>query len=165
MGDENIKKKFVGVWELVYVDSQTIDGKDLNRWNGKGRLIYTEQGYVSAQLGDPKVKSFKSEDKYQGTDKEMRKAFNEFDSYYGTYEIDTENKVVKHHIELSLFPNWNGTIQERTYKFVNDHLELKVINLNRIDVYHTSPGYAQFAKIIHFGTVGRMLKEGTKRAK
>lgn len=129
----NVKSKFIGVWELVSVDSQTTEGVNLRRWNGKGRLIYTVQGYVSAQLGDPKIKNFKSENKYKATDKEMRKAFNEYDSYYGTYEIDTKNKVIKHHIELSLFPNWNGTTQERSYKFLNDHLELKVINLNRIE--------------------------------
>jgi len=125
--DENIKKKFIGIWELVSVDSQSLDGKDLGKWNGKGRLIYTEQGYVSAQLGDPKIKSFKSENKYKATDKEVRKVFNLYESYYGKYEIDKEKGVVKHHIELSLFPNWNGTTQERFFKFLNDHLELKAI--------------------------------------
>ncbi len=122
--EDTIKKKFIGVWELVYVDSQTLDGKKLKRWNGKGRLIYTEQGCVSAQLGTPEIKNFKSENKYKATDKELRFAFNEFESYYGRYEIDEENGIVKHHIELCLFPNWNGTTQERSFNFLNDHLEL-----------------------------------------
>ncbi len=42
MENETIKKKFIGVWELVYIDMRSLDGKDLGRWSGKGRLIYTE---------------------------------------------------------------------------------------------------------------------------
>ncbi len=127
MENETIKKKFIGVWELVYIDMRSFDGKDLGRGRGKGYLIYTKQGYVSAQLGDPKIKNFKSKNKYEATNKEVRFAFNKVDSYYGKYEIDKENGIVKHHLEFSLFPNWIGTTLERSFKFVNDHLVLKVV--------------------------------------
>ena len=127
MKNETIRNKFIGIWELVYVDTQTIDGKDLERWIGEGRLIYTKQGYISAQIGEPKIKKFKSENRLKATDKELRLLFNSFESYYGKYEIDEENGVIKHHVELSLFPNWIGTTQERSYKFLNDHLELKAV--------------------------------------
>ena len=127
MENETIKKKFIGVWELVYIDMQSLDGKDLGRGRSKGCLIYTKQGYVSAQLGDLKIKNFKSENKYKATDKEVRMAFNKFDSYYGKYEIDKENGIVKHHIEFSLFPNLIGTTLERSFKFINDLLELKAV--------------------------------------
>jgi heterodisulfide reductase subunit B len=29
-------------------------------------------------------------------------------SYYGHYELDPENNIVIHHVEGSLFPNWEG---------------------------------------------------------
>ncbi len=69
----------------------------------------------------------KSENKYKATNKEVRIAFNKFDSYYGKYEINKENGIVKHHVEFSLFPNWIGTTLERSFKFINDHLELKAV--------------------------------------
>jgi hypothetical protein len=127
MEDDTIKKKFIGVWELVNVDMRSLDGKDLGQGRRKGCLIYTEQGYVSAQLGYPQIRKFESENKLKATNKEIRFAFDTFDSYYGKYEIDKENEIIRHHIEFSLFPNWIGTTLERSYKFINDHLELKAV--------------------------------------
>lgn len=127
MENDTIKKKFIGVWELAQVDMQSLDGKDLGQGRAKGCLIYTEQGYVSAQLGDPEIRKFESDNKYKATHKEIRFAFNTFDSYYGKYEIDKENGIIKHHVEFSLFPNWIGTTLERPFKFINDLLELKAV--------------------------------------
>lgn len=81
MENVNIKKKFIGVWELIHLDSQTLDGKDLTRWKWKGRLVYTEDGYISAQLGGSNIAKFKSENRNKATDKEVRNLFNEFESY------------------------------------------------------------------------------------
>ncbi len=127
MENDTIQKKFIGVWELAQVDMRSLDGKDLGRGRSKGCLIYTKQGYVSAQLGKPKIKNFKSGNKYEATNKEVRFAFNTYDSYYGKYEIDIEKGIVKHHVEFSLFPNWIGTTLERPFKFINNHLVLKAV--------------------------------------
>ncbi|MFX1458869.1 MAG: lipocalin-like domain-containing protein [Promethearchaeota archaeon] len=121
---ENINKKFIGVWELVSCDMKSKEGKNLGKWKAKGRLVYNDKGYISAQLMGLDRPIFKSRKQYKGTVEEIKKAFNECSSYYGTYEIDEKSRRVIHHIESSLFPNWEGTIQERFFTFFDDQLEL-----------------------------------------
>jgi hypothetical protein len=43
-------------------------------------------------------------------------------SYCGRYEVRGES--VFHHVEMSLFPNWVGTQQERYFQFAGDRLIL-----------------------------------------
>ena len=52
-------------------------------------------------------------------------AFDNFFAYYGTYEIDKTNKVVKHRIHGSSFPDWIGGEQERQFDLRNDTLVLR----------------------------------------
>lgn len=127
MENEKIKKRFIGTWELVSCDMLSIEGKNLGKWNAKGRLIYNDKGYMSAQLMGLDRPIFKAGKLDEGTIEEIKKAFIECGSYYGTYEIDKEKKRVIHHIESSLFPNWEGTDQERFFKFSDDLLELRAL--------------------------------------
>ena len=106
----------------------SIKGKNLGKWNAKGRLIYNEKGYISAQLMGLDRPIFKSGRQGKGTIEEITKAFIECSSYYGTFEIDEEKRRVIHHIEASLFPNWEGTDQERFFKFSDDLLELSALS-------------------------------------
>ena len=106
MENENTKKKFLGIWELVSCDMLSLEGKDLGKWKAKGRLIYNDKGYISAQLMGLDRPCFKSDNPDEGTVEEIKKAYNECGSYYGTYEIVENERKVKHHIESRLFPNW-----------------------------------------------------------
>lgn len=71
--------------------------------------------------GRPK---FEKDDIYGGTPEEIKGAFENFDAYCGTYQVDAEQKTVTHKIEGSRFPNWEGTEQIRHYTFQNDTLIL-----------------------------------------
>lgn len=44
-------------------------------------------------------------------------------SYAGTYDV--EGDVISHHVELSLFPNWEGGVQRRTARRVGRELHLE----------------------------------------
>jgi hypothetical protein len=65
---------------------------------------------------------FASGDIRVGTFDEKIAAFDGYISYCGTFEI--VEKMVIHHIGVSLFPNWIGTSQERLYNFEGDRLTL-----------------------------------------
>ena len=45
-------------------------------------------------------------------------------SYFGHYTFNEDENIVVHHVEGSLFPNWQGTAMKRFAKFKNDEMEL-----------------------------------------
>ena len=123
MTTENLAKEFVGAWELASYEFRESGGRVINQ-QGMALLIYDESGYVSVQLMRPGRLDFKSGDQFEGTPEEIRSAFEGFVSYFGTYEVDSEQGTVAHHIKASLFPNMVGTDQERTFKFSGNRLSL-----------------------------------------
>ncbi len=64
-------------------------------------------------------------DKSKATNEEIKSAFDGFEAYFGTYEIDEEKKIVSHHIVGSLFPNWEGMTHTRFAEFSGNQLTLK----------------------------------------
>jgi hypothetical protein len=68
---------------------------------------------------------FVSGDPFGGTSEELKEAFEGFDAYCGTYELDIENGKVTHHVEGAHFPNWEGTDQKRFFELSDDRLVIK----------------------------------------
>jgi hypothetical protein len=60
----------------------------------------------------------------KGTDAEIRACYEGYGAYFGRYEVDMENGIVYHHVEGSLFPNWEGGTQKRFFKVTGNRLEL-----------------------------------------
>src|SRR6185503_2314523 len=81
-----------------------------------GRLMYDEAGHMAAQLtrpGRPLVTR-------ESTDKDRLAAAAGYVAYYGTYEIDASNGIVRHHVEGSTNTSWVGTTLVRYYDFSPD---------------------------------------------
>ena len=76
---------------------------------------------VLMRSGRPK---FASGDPLGGTPEEIKQAFEGFDAYAGTYEIDGASGTVTHHAEVARFPNWEGTPQVRYARLVDGSLHL-----------------------------------------
>src|SRR5687768_7044291 len=62
------------------------------------RILYDARGNMSTVLMKPDRPPFASKDRRRGTDAEVRAAFEGFDSYPGTYSVDTTNGTVTHHV-------------------------------------------------------------------
>ena len=56
---------------------------------------------------------------------EARAAFERFDAYCGTWEIDAATGNIIHHVDGSRFPNWTGTDQVRMVELAGDRLVLR----------------------------------------
>ena len=65
---------------------------------------------------------FLSGDIRGGTVDEKVAAVDGYVSYCGRYEVMKDSVI--HYIEVSLFPNWVGTKQDRMYRFDGDRLTL-----------------------------------------
>ena len=114
------KKNLIGIWKLISMEKQNVEGDILDKFNWNGRLRYDDKGYMSVQLFNsnrPHLKDWESPE-------ELKKAFEEYNAYYGTYDVDHDEGSVTHHLEGALYPNWTNTDQKRFFKLTGTKLEL-----------------------------------------
>lgn len=120
----------IGTWKLVSYTSKPV-GKDgpIEYPLGKdamGYLIYTADGYMSAQIMRPGSRPYSTEDPFAIADDEAADAARHYLAYAGPFEvIEHEGKVaVKHHAKLALVPNWADGHQLRFCELEGDELVL-----------------------------------------
>jgi len=115
-----------GTWTLVawrrVADDGTVShpvGEDAH-----GLLIYTADGRMAVQLAAADRPPIESEDPPLGGDAQARAdAYSTCLAYYGTYEVKEDSVV--HNVEVSLFPNWSGAVQERPFTYDGHELVLR----------------------------------------
>jgi hypothetical protein len=90
--------------------------------NVLGYLLYTADGRFSVTISRVDRAGFAAGDLLGGTTEEQAQAVEGFVAYAGRYSF-YGNHVV-HHVELSLFPNWVGSDQERWVELAGDRLTL-----------------------------------------
>jgi hypothetical protein len=60
----------------------------------------------------------------RGNPEEVKSAFEGFQAYFGTYEVNDRERMVIHHVIGCSFPNWVGTDQIRFFEFSGKNLTL-----------------------------------------
>lgn len=107
----------VGVWRLADITRRNERG-EIRRLYGPsthGLAIYTASGFVSITLmAAERPDHSGGGDIRGGTPEEKQHAFDTYMSHCGRYTV--EGETVVHHIEMSLFPNWTGTDQRRSFR-------------------------------------------------
>jgi hypothetical protein len=123
---DNPINPLLGAWRLLSVETQLDNGEVFHIFGKepKGVIVYTPNGQMAAQVVNPDRPLVASGDQQQATDEEVRENFERYIAYYGTYEINEEKKSVIHHVDGSLFRNWEGDIQERFYEFRGNRIYL-----------------------------------------
>ena len=127
---EEIRKALTGTWKLVSYVSKPSDcsgpngypmGKDV-----QGYIMYTADGFMSAQLMAPGSLKYTNNDVFDVAEKEAADASRHYLAYSGPYEIEIlEGKpILKHRMDVSLVPNWAGTHQLRRCELKGDELVL-----------------------------------------
>lgn len=118
------KEQFLGTWRLVSWEIRDSEG-NVSYPYGKdatGLLIYAPDGYMSGTLTKSNRPHFAAADLFGGTLEEQALASQTYLAYCSRYEI--KEKSVLHYVELSLFPNWVGIVQERFFEFKDGQLSL-----------------------------------------
>jgi hypothetical protein len=115
LGNEMLKQDIVGVWQLVSCEGKSSDGQSFLPYGSHptGKLIYTEDGYMSVVLTDSTRPRFFSEDISQASSDEVSTAFRSFDAYSGIWELDSKSGKIDHAIEAGRIPNWVGARHAR----------------------------------------------------
>jgi len=125
-----IASQLVGVWRLV---SYTVEqaGHEVRFPFGpepEGFLIYTPDGFVSAQLMKPGRSRFESQGWNGGTPDEYQQAGSGYIAYCGVYEVDEEEKTVTHVPSVALVPNLILEGQRRSIALSGDRLSLSAVS-------------------------------------
>ena len=105
-----------GAWKLKSLETRASDGS-VSYPCGKetlGYAVISPEGYFCVAIMSANRKRFSSQDMKGGSVEERANAADSYISYAGTCEIEKDKFRVK--VEVSLFPNWIGTTQERNYK-------------------------------------------------
>lgn len=116
----------VGTWLLESFTAKSSNGVEVFPFGDSpsGLLIYTASGHMAAVVMSSGRSKFASDDIRGGTPEEIKQAFEGFDAYAGTYQLDEEHGTVIHYVEVARFPNWEGTAQARFAKLIGSNLLL-----------------------------------------
>ncbi len=87
-----------------------------------GLLVYTREGTMTAAIMRSGRVRCNANDILGATTEEKLAALDGYLSYAGRFEVVGDR--VRHHVEVSLFPNWVDTTQERIVHVDGDSLEL-----------------------------------------
>lgn len=122
----SLRDQLIGAWELVSYVERPIDGGPERHPLGeqvRGLIIYTPDGYMSAQLMAPDRPAFASGDWFDASDEELRAEATGYIAYSGPFHVDEQGRLF-HTMQVSLFPNWLGQTQQRIVDLQGDTLHL-----------------------------------------
>jgi hypothetical protein len=122
-----LRDRLIGAWSLVsYAETDTKTGQTDHPMGERpeGLILYTPDGYVSAQLGSSDRQPFESGDMYTGRPEEYTASGSSYIAYSGPYYVDEAKATLQHEMSVSLFPNWQGQRQVRIVKIEGDSLHL-----------------------------------------
>jgi Lipocalin-like domain len=127
---ETIATRLTGVWTLVSYTQQQPGNEETHPFGPKpeGFLIYTADGFVSAQLMRPGRPLFHSTDWLAGTPAEYQESGSGYIAYCGLFEVDEEKQTVTHIPSVALLPNLIHRRQLRLLALTGEKLTLRTAN-------------------------------------
>ena len=124
MDNVQARGALVGAWRLLSWENRAADGQITYPMGADalGYLLYTADGRFSVTISRRGRAGFAAGDLLSGTTEEQARAVEGYVAYAGRYSFHGDRVI--HHVELSLFPNWVGTDQERWVELAEDRLTL-----------------------------------------
>src|ERR1700676_3384707 len=120
----------LGTWELVSYTAEENDGGPVTYPLGPdalGLIMYTGDGYMSAQIMRPDRPAFDRPETDGGTPEQAAAAAAGYLAYSGPFTVDENTGVLHHQPRVSLLPNWLNLTQLRHSTLDGDHLTLHAI--------------------------------------
>jgi len=122
-----LREKIIGAWKLESYIAYPTPESPIQRptfpmtKNVTGFIMYTPDGYLSAQMLIPGQQSFK---RGEGEEPQWAEAGKRFFAYCGPYYISDEGtgreEILRHTFQVCNLPGWIGDVQVRTHRFEED---------------------------------------------
>ena len=122
-----LRNALLGTWNLVSYTAQDNHGGPVTYPLGQdalGMIMYTADGYMSAQIMRRDRPAFDRPEPDGGTPEQAAAAAAGYLAYSGPFEVDESTGVVHHQVTVSLFPNWLDGTQLRHSNLDADNLTL-----------------------------------------
>ena len=122
-----LREKILGTWRLVSYVEQDERGGPVTFPLGRaaaGLIMYTTDGYMSAQLMRSGRHDYDQPDIGGGTIQQAAGAAEGYLAYSGPYDVDEAASIVHHRVAVSLLPNWLETVQIRHGSLKDNQLTL-----------------------------------------
>src|SRR3982074_2240504 len=136
MAEKVLRDQLVGACELTSFIERDIKTGVENHPFGKhplGLILYTPDGYVSAQLQRPERPPFADGDLLRATPEEYTAAGRSYIAYSGRFFVDEAKKSLSHEMAVSFFPNWFGQQQSRLVEVNGERLQLSTDGPQRLN--------------------------------
>jgi hypothetical protein len=127
MSERSLREQLVGAWALSSFVERDIETGVENRPFGErplGLILYTPDGYMSAQLQRPDRHAFADGDVLRATSEEYAAAGSSYVAYSGRFFVDEAKRSLSHEMAVSFFPNWLGQRQVRLVEVDGKRLQL-----------------------------------------
>lgn len=124
--EQSFREQVIGTWTLLEYTREDKNGERYYPFgkDATGFLMYTPDGYMSAQLMAQVRPEYSLGDLHTGTEEEMAQAAHGYHAYSGKYEVDEENQTLYHHMEVSMIPNRLGQVQDRIVEVDGDRITI-----------------------------------------
>jgi Lipocalin-like domain len=117
-------KDLVGAWIAVSnVAEQGGVKSEPYGANPQGMLIFEADGRYGLILSRKDLPKFASNSRTNGTADENKSVVHGTIAHFGQYTVSPADKSIVFRIELSTYPNFNGTEQKRSFELVGDELK------------------------------------------
>ena len=131
----SLREQLVGAWELKEYSAFPVEKPSEKTYpmgkEAQGIILYTSNGYMSAQLQVPGQPPFQSKDMAGGSQEELAEVGKNYFAYTGHFYLDEhcDEPLLMHEMRNCSFPNWLGDIQRRTVKIEEEEHGEKVLVL------------------------------------
>lgn len=92
----------------------------------RGMMVLGADGRYSLVLGRATLPKIAGNSRVKGTPDENKAIVDGSIAHFGKYTIDDGGKSITFHVEMSTFPNWDGTSMKRALKVAGDQLTYTV---------------------------------------
>lgn len=117
---KSLRERLIGDWIVEsFVETNHETGSESYPFGQSpaGSVVYTRDGWMSAQIQAEVRAPFKVGDPFGGDAQEYLSAGRGYLAYAGNYSVDEATSRVFHDVKVSFFPNWIGMRQVRLLSF------------------------------------------------
>ncbi len=113
----------LGRWDIITWEQRYDDGRIAYPLGQSlaGFIRYDAHGTMVCGMAD-KTRPRLTGGQWNSPESDKARAYTGFFTYSGTYTVTGD--LVTHHVEISLFPNWEGGVQKRRFKLDADRLDI-----------------------------------------
>ena len=124
---DSARRPFIGTWTLKTYTESSPSSSLVQPFGPSpiGRLIYTKDGFVSAQLMRPDRRQLTGGTWDTNHSEDLAELAQGYIAYCGLYEVDKEAQQVTHTPVVALIPSLLGQAQLRKFKFCDEGLTLR----------------------------------------